>query len=105
MPLATSAIASSSRTRRGRRAYGDRHAGAQGHRHLDEKDIERIHLLIEDGGASTVSGFVRHAVAITLDDTADWGAILAEALDQTGGPLTDDERAWADEVLNSTVAR
>jgi hypothetical protein len=51
-----------------------------------------------------VSGFVQHAVAVALDDIAGWGAMLAEALRQTGGPLSDDERAWADDVL-STRAR
>jgi hypothetical protein len=40
-------------------------------------------------------------VAVALDDVAGWGAMLAEALRQTGGPLSDDERAWADDVLGS----
>lgn len=66
---------------------------------LSEKDVDRIRALVEDGSAASVSGFVQHAVGVALDDVAGWGALLAEALDQTGGPLTDDERAWADEVL------
>ena len=49
--------------------------------------------------AATVSGFVAHAVSVSLDDVAGWGALLAEALCETGGPLTDAERAWADSVL------
>jgi hypothetical protein len=28
--------------------------------------------------------------------------MLADALRQTGGPLSDDERAWADDVLGTT---
>ena len=32
---------------------------------------------------------------------AGWGALLAEALRETGGALSDSERAWADEVLGS----
>ena len=30
--------------------------------------------------------------------------MLAEALRQTGGPLSDDERAWADDVLGTQPA-
>ena len=29
--------------------------------------------------------------------------MLAEALRQTGGPLSDDERVWADEVLGTST--
>ena len=32
-------------------------------------------------------------------DVAGWGAMLGLALEQTGGPLTAKERAWADLVL------
>ena len=66
---------------------------------LPSEDVERIRRLVEDGAATSVSGFVQHAVAVALDDVAGWGAMLAQALDATGGRLTDQERAWADEVL------
>jgi hypothetical protein len=36
---------------------------------------------------------------VALDDVAGWGALLAEALRETGGTLSDEERAWADEIL------
>jgi hypothetical protein len=29
--------------------------------------------------------------------------MLAEALRQTGGPLSDEERAWADDVLGAST--
>jgi hypothetical protein len=45
------------------------------------------------------SGFIQHAVAVALDDVAGWGALLAEALRETGGALSDAERSWADEIL------
>ncbi len=38
---------------------------------------------------------------VALDDVAGWGALLAEALRETGGALSDSERAWADEVLGT----
>jgi Arc/MetJ-type ribon-helix-helix transcriptional regulator len=69
---------------------------------LDERQLEQIRTLVRAGTASSVSGFVQHAVAVALDDVAGWGAMLAEALHQTGGALSDDERAWADDILGDT---
>ncbi len=66
---------------------------------LDEVQLERIRALVSAGSAPSVSGFVQHAVSVALDDVAGWGALLAEALRETGGPLSDDERAWADDLL------
>ena len=66
---------------------------------LDEAQLERVRALVDAGSATSVSGFVQHAVGVALDDVAGWGALLAEALRQTGGQLSDDERAWADEAL------
>jgi Arc/MetJ-type ribon-helix-helix transcriptional regulator len=72
---------------------------------LDESQVEQIRRLVDTGSAASVSGFVQHAVAVALDDVAGWGALLAEALRDTGGPLTDGERAWADELLGTTGRR
>ena len=66
---------------------------------LDEAQLDRIRALVGSGTAPSVSGFIQHAVAVALDDVAGWGALLAEALRETGGALSDDERAWANEVL------
>ena len=66
---------------------------------LDEAQLQRIRGLVGAGSAASVSGFVRHAVSVALDDVAGWGALLAEALRDTGGALSDDERAWADAIL------
>jgi Arc/MetJ-type ribon-helix-helix transcriptional regulator len=68
---------------------------------LDEIQLDQIRSLVEAGTAPSVSGFVQHAVAVALDDVAGWGAMLAEALRQTGGALSDSERAWADDVLGT----
>ncbi len=72
---------------------------------LDEAQVEQIHKLVNARSATSVSGFVQHAVSVALDDVAGWGALLAEALQTTGGPLTDDERAWADELLGNRRRR
>lgn len=66
---------------------------------LDEAQLDRIRALVRAGTAPSVSGFVQHAVGTALDDVAGWGALLADALRETGGALSDDERAWADDVL------
>lgn len=68
---------------------------------LEEDQVAAIRSLVRSGSAASVSGFVQDAVATVLDDVAGWGALLAQALRDTGGPLTDVERAWADEILSS----
>ena len=66
---------------------------------IDADQLERIRALVEAGTAPSVSGFVQHAVSVALDDVAGWGAMLADALRDTGGELSRQERRWADEVL------
>lgn len=66
---------------------------------IDESQLERIRALVAAGTTSSVSGFVQQAVGVALDDVAGWGAMLADALSDTGGELSRDERRWADEVL------
>lgn len=66
---------------------------------LDDGQVQRIRALVQGGSAASVSGFVQHAVSVALDDVAGWGALLAEALRETGGALSDEERVWADSIL------
>ena len=68
---------------------------------LDEEQLARIRRLVADGKAASISGFVQHAVGVSLDDVAGWGAVLADALAKTGGDLTAEERAWADGILGT----
>jgi Arc/MetJ-type ribon-helix-helix transcriptional regulator len=70
---------------------------------LDEAQLAQIQALVRAGSAASVSGFVQHAVTVALDDVAGWGAMLAEALRETGGPLSGAERTWADGVLGGTT--
>lgn len=72
---------------------------------LDEADLKKIRNLVATRKAASVSGFVQHAVSIALHDVAGWGALLAEALEQTGGPLTPREQAWADGILAAVPAK
>ena len=72
---------------------------------LDETQLQRIRFLVDAGTAPSVSAFVQHAVGVALDDVAGWGAMLAQALQETGGSLSDDERRWADQILGVTTRR
>lgn len=68
---------------------------------LPKEQAEAVRHLVSSGQAPSVSGFVQHAVGVALDDVAGWERTLDEALATSGGPLTTDERNWADEVLRS----
>jgi Arc/MetJ-type ribon-helix-helix transcriptional regulator len=72
---------------------------------LGAAQLDRVRELVEAGKASSVSGFVQHAVDVSLDDIAGWGAHLAQALRDTGGPLSNDEKAWADDMLGNQKRR
>ena len=72
---------------------------------LDDDKLEEIRRLVEARRASSVSGFVKHAVGIALHDAAGWKEMLDEALQQTGGPLTKRERSWADALLSPPPRR
>lgn len=66
---------------------------------LDDEQLSAIRTLVQSGKAPSVSGFVQHAVGVSLADFAGWGVLLGLALEETGGPLSAKERAWADEIL------
>ncbi len=72
---------------------------------LDDEQVQQIRNLVKAGRAASVSGFVQHAVGVALDDVAGWGAMLARALDESGGPMSAEERAWADSALGVPRAR
>ena len=67
---------------------------------LGDDQVEEIRSLVAAGKASNISAFVKHAVGVALHDAAGWREMLEEALQRTGGPLTKNERAWADAVLS-----
>jgi Arc/MetJ-type ribon-helix-helix transcriptional regulator len=66
---------------------------------LDDAQFTELKKLVAAGQADSVSGFVRQAVEVALNDAAGWSEMLSRALEQSGGPLTAAERAWADEIL------
>lgn len=66
---------------------------------LQVEQVQAIRDLVESGRATSVSGFVQHAVQLALDDVEGWAAMLDAALVETGGPMSPEEVAWADQVL------
>jgi Arc/MetJ-type ribon-helix-helix transcriptional regulator len=72
---------------------------------LEDDQVAAIRSLVASGKAENVSQFVKHAVNVSLADVSGWGAMLSAALEQTGGPLTQKERVWADSILRSKQKR
>lgn len=70
---------------------------------LDNDQLDEVRALVAAGQATSVSAFVKHAIGVALPDAAGWKAMLEDALQCTGGPLTEKERAWADAVLSPTT--
>ncbi len=68
---------------------------------LEDKQVDGIRELVAAAKSPSVSAFVKHAVDVALSDAEGWRAMMDDALMQTGGPLTNEERAWADELLDS----
>jgi Arc/MetJ-type ribon-helix-helix transcriptional regulator len=66
---------------------------------LEDEQLAAIRKLVAAGKLESVSAFVKHAVTVSLADLAGWGAMLATALTETGGPLSAQERTWADSML------
>jgi Arc/MetJ-type ribon-helix-helix transcriptional regulator len=67
---------------------------------LPDDQIRSIRELVDAGEAGSVSAFVKHAVAVALFDAEGWREMLNDALQQTGGSLTGEERRWADAILH-----
>jgi len=68
---------------------------------LPDEQLAEIRALVASGQTASVSGFVSHAVGVSLSDVAGWREMLKDALEQTGGPLTKKERTWADSLLSN----
>jgi Arc/MetJ-type ribon-helix-helix transcriptional regulator len=67
---------------------------------LEDEQLAEVRALVAAGQAANVSAFVKHAVAVALNDAAGWREMLEDALQKTGGPLTQKERTWADAILS-----
>jgi Arc/MetJ-type ribon-helix-helix transcriptional regulator len=66
---------------------------------LPVEQLDEIRRLVQTGSARSISGFVQHAVAISLNDAAEWREMLTQGLQETGGPPTAEEQRWVDSIL------
>jgi len=66
---------------------------------LPDDQLEEVRALVAAGGAANISAFVKHAVDVALQDAAGWREMLELSLEQTGGPMTNKERAWVDALF------
>lgn len=66
---------------------------------LPTDQVDVIKALVAEGQSSSVSGFVQHAVQLAIEDVDAWATMLDQALQETGGPLTPEEEAWADSMM------
>ena len=72
---------------------------------LPDAQLEEIRRRVEGNAASSVSGFVQLAVQRMLEGDAAFRAMVDEALEASGGPLTAKERTWAKKVLTPRKRR
>ena len=72
---------------------------------LEDDQVDAVRKLVASKRARSVSGFVKHAVGVALQDATGWAAMLKQALEETGGPLTKQEQKWADGVLSGSSVR
>jgi Arc/MetJ-type ribon-helix-helix transcriptional regulator len=72
---------------------------------LQDKQIEEIRKRVAVHESASVSSFVQRAVQRTLMNSAEFSAMIDQGLMETGGPLTANERAWAQKILSPEKQR
>jgi Arc/MetJ-type ribon-helix-helix transcriptional regulator len=68
---------------------------------LPNRQLEEIRRRVAAQDSPSVSGFVQQAVQKSLENAAEFHAMVEEALKETGGPLKPRERAWARRMLSA----
>ena len=68
---------------------------------LPDGQLEEIRKRVTAQDSPSVSGFIEEAVQKALDNAAEFRAMVAHALKETGGPLTSKERGWARKMLSA----
>lgn len=72
---------------------------------LDKQQVAAVRRLVSSKRARSVSGFVKHAVVVALQDADGWAEMLEQSLAESGGPLSAKERSWANGVLSGKGRR
>jgi Arc/MetJ-type ribon-helix-helix transcriptional regulator len=66
---------------------------------MDKELVAKVRRAVEDGRAASVSAYVEQAVAQWVLEEEASGSFFDEMLENSGGPLTDQERADIDRKL------
>jgi Arc/MetJ-type ribon-helix-helix transcriptional regulator len=72
---------------------------------LPDGQLDEIRSRVASGKYSSVSGFVQMAVQKSLQNAAEFEAMLDQALMESGGPVTAKERDWARSILSPQKRR
>jgi hypothetical protein len=67
---------------------------------LPDGQLEEIRKRVAEQDSPTISGFIQQAVQKSLENAAEFRAMVKDSLDETGGPLKAKERAWARRMLS-----
>ncbi len=67
---------------------------------LPNRQLAEIRKRVAARESASVSGFIQQAVQKSLDNAAEFRAMVNEGLNKTGGPLTAKERMWARRALS-----
>ena len=67
---------------------------------LPDSQLDEIRKRVAAQESTSISGFIQQAVQKSLENAAEFRALVDEALRATGGPLTPRERAWARKMLS-----
>ena len=72
---------------------------------LPDSQLEEIRKRVAAEDTPSVSGFIQQAVRRSLENAAEFRAMVEETLKETGGPLKPRERAWASRMLAARKRR
>lgn len=61
--------------------------------------LDEIQGSVERGTSPSVSAYIEKAIEHQVWARAEFLQMMDDALEETGGPMTDEEIAWADRVL------
>lgn len=68
---------------------------------LPDPQLEEIRKRVAALESPSVSGFIQQAVQKSLDNAAEFRAMVDEGLKATGGPPKPKERTWARKMLSA----
>lgn len=72
---------------------------------LPDRQLEEIRKRVAAQDSPTVSAFIQQALQRSLENAAEFRAMVAEALKETGGPPSPKECAWVRRMLSGRKRR